>query len=251
MSVMKNKKLSNVFKALGALVVLLCVCASGALFFHSYYYDLIYVSGSSMYPTLNGTEDEKTGSKVDFGIVDSHKAAKKNIKRFSIISTYYPDEKDYDLETNTLRKGANKKIKRVIALPNETFKIEKGYLYVQKDEKFEMVSYTFKTNPRVETNFEGKDMGPLTLGNDEYWVLGDNREASRDCFTIGKPIKYSNIYGVLVAIEGKGSLYIKYYQCPHCGAKYKQETHVCSKDSYPVEPVYDVNKKQYHWPKFY
>ena len=69
---MKNKKLLTVLRALGAFALLLAVCLSGALIFHSYYYELIYVSGTSMAPTLNGTDDDASGSLVDFGIVDAH-----------------------------------------------------------------------------------------------------------------------------------------------------------------------------------
>ena len=252
-SKMKNRKAFNIFKALGVFLVLIAICVSGALIFHNYYYELIYVSGSSMSPTLNGSDSESEGTKVDFGIVDNHSSAKKNIKRFSIVSTYYPDDRDYDLSTNTLRKSAKKKIKRVIALPNETFKIEKGYLYVMKDGEFQLVNYSFETNPSVETNFTEKDMGPLTLGEKEYWVLGDNRAASRDCYSIGKPITYENIFGVLVAIEGKGSLYIKHYQCEYCGRTYKNESDVCEHYGAYVKPspVYDIKNKQYHWPKFF
>ena len=249
---MKNKKVINILKALATFVMILAICASGALLFHNYYYELIYVSGSSMTPTLNGATGESVGSVVDFGIVDTHNSAKKNIKRYSIVSTYYPDNIDYDLSTNTLRKNAKKKIKRIIALPNETFKIEKGRLYVLQNEEYKLISYTFKTNPSVEEDFEGKDIGPLTLKDNEYWVLGDNREASRDSYTIGKPITYENIHGVLVAIEGKGKLYIKEYQCTNCGKKFKSySSGLCDRCYNEIEPVYDINNKQYSWPKYY
>ena len=107
---MKNKKLITVLRAFGAFALLLAVCLSGALIFHSYYYELIYVSGTSMAPTLNGTDDDASGSLVDFGIVDAHKSALDHIKRFDIVSTYYPDATDYDAQGN-LYKNAKKKIK--------------------------------------------------------------------------------------------------------------------------------------------
>ena len=250
---MNNKVIINILKALGAFVLLAALCASGALVFHSYYYDLIYVSGSSMYPTLNGDDDEKSGSKVDFGIVDAHQSALKNIKRFDIVSTYYPDSTDYDLANKTLKPSAKKKIKRVVAMPGETFKIEKGSLYVLNDGTFEQIKYTFKTNPSTESGFKGKDtVAPITLGDDEYWVLGDNREASRDCATLNTPIKKENLYGVLVAIEGKGSLYIKRYRCEICGKTYATKGgNVCPNCYVDLTPEYDVNNKHYHWPVFY
>ena len=248
---MKNKKLLNVFKALGTFIMVLAICASGALLFHNYYYESIYVSGSSMSPTLNGGSGESEGNKVDFGIVDTHKSAKDHIKRFSIVSTYYPTETDYLPDMKTVRKGAKKKIKRVIGLPNETIKITNGELYVSKYGEFELVPYTFKTNP--ESGFTGKDMEPLTLKHNEYWVLGDNRASSTDCHAIGKPITYENLYGVLVAIEGKGTLYVKERRCTHCGRKFKSNYsyELCDTCYNEVEPVYDLKNKQYNWPKYY
>ena len=222
---MKSKKIYNIVKAVGAFLLLVGVCVSAALFFHTYYYELIYVSGASMYPTLNGDEDEKQGSIVDFGIVDAHESAKKHIKRFSIVSTYYPDSTDYDLTTNKVRPNAKKKIKRIIALPGETFEIKEDKLYVMKDGQFDLVPYKFKI---VTSELGVKDTAkPITLKDNEYWVLGDNRPASRDCASIGTPIKYENIYGVLVAIEGKGKLYMN------------------------KKGTYDVKDKQYRWPVFY
>ena len=42
------------------------------------------------------------------------------------------------------------------------------------------------------------------LGEDEYWVMGDNYCSSFDCFSPDNksPIYYDNIVGVLIAIEG-------------------------------------------------
>ena len=249
---MKSKKLYTILKALGTFLLLAAICFSGALIFHSYYYELIYVSGTSMAPTLNGTENDSTGSLVDFGIVDAHKSALEHIKRFSIVSTYYPDVTDYDTNGNLLS-NAKKKIKRVVALPGETFKIEKGQVYVLNGTEFELKPASFKTNPSAEAGYQGKDtIAPITLADDEYWVLGDNRQASRDCATLGKPIKYENLFGVLVAIEGKGSLYIKRYVCPNCGKTYKANGgNDCPKCYVVLTPEYDVGNKQYHWPVFY
>ena len=256
---MKSKKFYSVAKIIGAFVILLALCASGVMFFHTYYYELIYVSGGSMYPTLNkkaNSEDAETvGSIVDFGIIDTHSAALKNIKRFDIISTYYPDSTDYNLDTNTLRPGAKKKIKRIIALPNETFKIEKGLLYILRNGEFELEPYSFKTNPDVSTGYTGKDTKidePIKLGDNQYWVLGDNRSASRDCATIGQPIMYENIIGVLVAIEGYGKLYAKNYVCDNCGKKFSiKGGNTCSNCQSPLKIEYDINHKQYQWPKFF
>ena len=250
---MKNKKTVNIIKVIGYFFVIIALCISGMLIFHSFYYELIYISGISMSPTLLGAENETSGALVDFGIIDTHEIALKNIKRFSIVSTYYPDEGDYDLSTNTLRDNAKKKIKRVIALPGETFKIEKSKLYILNDGVFENIPYTFAINPKVESAYTGKDMQPRTLGDNEYWVLGDNRENSRDSFSINKPVRYEDLYGVLVAIEGQGRLKVKQYICDSCKKTYKTPGNngYCNECGNRLRVEFDVQNKQYHWPTFF
>ena len=250
---MKNKKLKSVLSITGYFLLVIAICFSASLIFHNFYYEQIYVSGNSMSPTLNGAEDEQAGSVVDFGIMDTHKSALKNIERFSIVSTYYPDEIDYDLETGKLRPGAKQKIKRVIALPGEVFKIENGKLSVLKEGGFEYIPYTFKTNPAVDEEFNGKDISWLKLSDDEYWVLGDNRGNSRDCAIINKPIKKENLVGVLVAIEGKARLETDYYICYKCGKKYEKGGNCTNKDCEGAElhEEYTLVKKKHHWPKYF
>ena len=257
---MKNKKIYNLLKTIATFILLLALCASGVMIFHSYYYELIYVSGLSMYPTLNSNntkgETDTEGSIVDFGIIDTHTSALKNIERFDIVSTYFPyiagsENNDYVSENGALLLTAKKKIKRVIAKPGETFKIEKGLLYILKDDEYELVPYTFKANQ--EAGYTGKDTkDPIELKDDEYWVLGDNRSASHDCASIGKPVRYNNLCGVLVAIEGRGTLYKKRYTCTSCGHKQAiKDGSVCKKCHSATKVEYDVNNKKYHWPKYY
>lgn len=249
---MKNKKAFKILRVVGYFFVVMALCASGMLIFHSFYYELIYVSGRSMYPNLVGAEDDVSGARVDFGIVDTHEIALKNIKRFSVVSTYYPDESDYDSITHKLRATAKKKIKRVIALPGETFKIEKSKLYILNGTNFEYVPYSFNINPIVDKGYTGKDMQPRTLGDDEYWVLGDNRENSRDSYSINSPVYKENLYGVLVAIEGQGKLKLKEFACSNCNTVYKSYGDgFCSKCYTRLDPVFDVQNKSYHWPKYF
>ena len=245
---MKNKKLKAILSITGYFLLVVAICFSAALVFHSTYYDLIYVSGISMSPTLNGSDDERAGSVVDFGIIDPHKAAIKNIKRFSIVSTYYSD--DY-ITPGHLIPNSKQKIKRVIAMPGETFKIENSKLYVFKDEQFEYIPYTFSINPSIEAEDASKDVTLKTLGEDEYWVLGDNRLNSRDCGTLNEPIKKDYLIGVLVAIEGKAELKIKKMVCSSCGQTYKPSHITCEKCQITLSPEYELVHKRYQLPKYY
>ena len=260
---MKNKKLKATLSITGYLLLLIALCFVGVFVFHSYYYESVYVSGASMYPTLNGDDNEHTNTIVDFGIVDAHKSAINHIKRFDIVSTYFPYTTKYYYdytEDGVLKPTATKKIKRVIALPNETFKIENGVLSVKKGEDFEVVEYTFKTN--VGDNPSVKDtVEPITLKDNEYWLLGDNRINSTDCASslLNVPVKKENIQGVLVAIEGQAKLRAIGYSCEYCGKQYQKipEDEKCSnpdchdKLKNEWKTIYGLKEKEYHWPKFF
>ena len=239
---MKNKKLKAILSITGYFLLVIALCVSANIVFHNMYYELVYVSGASMAPTLNGNDNEKDGTVVDFGIADYHQSAIDMIKRFSIVSTYFYN----DYVSNELKPNTKIKIKRVIALPGETFKIENNLLYIlNKENEFEYVPYTFDINP--STN---KDVASKTLGDNEYWVLGDNRANSNDCGTLNKPILKDYILGVLVAIEGQAQLKIKGYICNNCGKTVKSGS-LCPTCYGDLSPEYELINKQYHWPKYF
>ena len=240
---MKNKKTKAILSLTGYLLMLIAVCIAAVFVFHGSYYELVYVSGSSMSPTLNGSDTEVNGTVVDFGICDNHASAINHIKRFDIISTYYPD--DYN-EEGVLKNDVKRKIKRVIGLPGETFTIENGLLSVKQGDEYKYIPYSFKV---PETNV--KDISEKTLGEDEYWVLGDNRVNSRDCAVLNKPIAKKNIVGVLVAIEGTAQIK-QTYKCSNCGKKYGTSIDHCSKcGSYNIAIKVDLVNKKYNCPNFY
>jgi signal peptidase I len=74
-------------------------------------------------------------------------------------------------------------IKRVYGLPGEKISIENGEIYIN-DKKIED-QYAYGNTSSYEA---------ITLGDDEYFVLGDNREVSLDSRIIG-PVKKENIKG--------------------------------------------------------
>ncbi len=68
-------------------------------------------------------------------------------------------------------------IKRVIGLPGETVEIKNGKVYINGD-----VFEGDLINDYIE---DQGDFSEITLSNDEYYVLGDNRNNSRDSRWLG------------------------------------------------------------------
>ena len=64
-------------------------------------------------------------------------------------------------------------VKRIIGLPGETVQIINGYVYIDGEIYDEQGKYDKIADPGILTN-------EITLGEDEYIVLGDNRNFSED-----------------------------------------------------------------------
>lgn len=62
-------------------------------------------------------------------------------------------------------------VKRVIGLPGETIEIKDDAIYINGKE----LEDKYKAEP-----MGAQQVGPITLGEDEYYVLGDNRNDSSD-----------------------------------------------------------------------
>ena len=113
---------------------------------------LCLVKGRSMLDTLQNGE-------VVFAL---RRKTHGKIRRFDVVLCKYPN-----------RKGLF--VKRVVGLPGETIRVEEDILYVNEDE--------------VEENFpRRKCLRPMLerqIGENEYFVMGDNRPASRDSRSVG------------------------------------------------------------------
>lgn len=218
-----KKKIITIITAIFSFVVVVTVAVTCSLYLQKVYYSYVFVSGGSMNPTLIGghdsgargpsynsaTKEYTPGDTVHFGITDESNKAKDNIKRFDIVTTYYPE--DYDDE-GKVKSTADYKIKRVIALPYETFKIEQGLLMVKKDDSYVTIERTFTINEGSDPSI--KDVSERTLGKGEYWVMGDNRKtsgSSKDCVSFNAPVTYKQIIGVLVCVEGTAEFFYHYY----------------------------------------
>lgn len=110
------------------------------------------VSGQSMQPTLHDGDNL---------LVDKLTYRFRDPKRYEIVVFPYKYEEDTYY------------IKRIIGLPGETVQIIDGYVYIN--------------GKKLEKDYGAEvmqDAGiaeePITLGKDEYFVLGDNRNHSSD-----------------------------------------------------------------------
>ena len=109
------------------------------------------VSGSSMQPTLNNGDNL---------IVDKLTYRFHEPERFDIIVFPYQDGTYY--------------IKRIIGLPGETVRIdEEGSIYINGERLQESYGKEVIKNP-------GCAIEEITLDDDSYFVLGDNRNKSMD-----------------------------------------------------------------------
>lgn len=110
------------------------------------------VNGISMYPTLNDG---------DSLIVDKITYQFSNPKRFDVVVFPFQYQEDTYY------------IKRVIGLPGETVQIVEGVIYINGQPLAEEYG-----SGLIEK--AGLASEPVTLGEDEYFVLGDNRNNSSD-----------------------------------------------------------------------
>lgn len=112
---------------------------------------------------------------------------KNTLKNGDILLLYKLSSIDrFDIIVLDEEKDNEKIIKRVIGLPGETVAIKKGKIYI--NDKVIDDDYAYG---------ETSDYNKVTLRDDEYFILGDNRLISKDSRYFG-PIKDNEIKGKIV-----------------------------------------------------
>ncbi len=127
----------------------------------------VVVQGNSMYPTYHDGQH---------GITDLLSGRLRQIKRGDVI---------------VVDEGKDRWIKRIIGLPGETLEARDGEVYVngrKLEEPWLDAGYKSQHEPFTS------DFGPVTLGDDEYFFMGDNRINSRDSRVVGA-VSRDEIYG--------------------------------------------------------
>ncbi len=83
-------------------------------------------------------------------------------------------------------------IKRVIALPGESVAIKDGIVYIFNEVHHQ--GYALDESTYLAKNVKTSDMTKITLDEDEYFVMGDNRAFSYDSRAFG-PIHRKDLIG--------------------------------------------------------
>lgn len=149
------------------------------------------VDGSSMEPNYHDG-DRKVINKIVYKISD--------IKRYDVVAVRYKDD--------SIEKLGHKVtlIKRVIGLPGDMIRIDdNGNLYINDklvDEPY--IKEPMKSGGIIKNNSEGHG---LVLKENEYFVMGDNRNNSLDSRTLGVFTK-KDIIGRIKKSPYKETLYV-------------------------------------------
>lgn len=146
----KEKSKPNIKKNLIAFGICVVIAIVIALIITNFVASHTKVEGNSMESTLENGDDI---------IVEKFSYLTNNPERYDIIVFRESESVNY--------------IKRVIALPGETIQITEGKIYINERAIFDAYG-----NAKMEDG--GIAEKPLKLGQDEYFVLGDNRNASKD-----------------------------------------------------------------------
>lgn len=148
-----------------------------------------YIPSGSMIPQLE-VNDRIVVSKLAYRLHSPHRG---DVVVFDAPVPRPPDHSSAPVRVTRALLGAvglsapstEEYIKRVIGLPHERVEAHDGRVYVDGRELVE---------PYLPTGDDTADFGPVTVGDGELLVLGDNRGNSADSRTFG-PIRRSTVVG--------------------------------------------------------
>lgn len=164
----EKKKRSPLSYAIEVVIYIVAIIAC-VFWVPEYVVQRTVVNGESMENTLHSGESLLV-EKVSYHFTDP--------SRYDII-VFYPQGRDVD----------EYYVKRIYGLPGETVQIKNNDIYING----EVVADDYAKNAMDDAGIAAE---PITLADDEYFVLGDNRKVSLDSRDpdLG-PIKAENIAG--------------------------------------------------------
>ena len=148
----------------------LVVSIAASAFIILFLYQPVRVEGTSMLPSLED-QDRLFINKIAYRVGDIHEG--------DVVVFQYP------------RDHAKSYIKRVIALPGDDLRIDRGRVYVNGERLKE---------PYLQRNFaDDRSQPEMVLPPREYFVMGDHRSISSDSRDFG-PVDRDLIYGKAVFV---------------------------------------------------
>lgn len=133
-----------------SLLVCVLIAVAAAVLITKFVANHTTVEGSSMEPCLQN-KDELIVEKISYLTGEP--------ERFDVVVFKFNEDTKY--------------IKRIIGLPGEMVRIEEGKIYINDRAIFDQYANGVMENAGIAEK-------TITLGEEEYFVLGDNRNASKD-----------------------------------------------------------------------
>ncbi len=167
-----EKKKKSVGKEILSWILTLGAAVVIALVIRTFLFEPVRVDGESMMDTLLNNEimfvtkpeylfgDPQRGDVVICHYPDLTKTPTVTTTADGETQTVYPNRKDYF-------------VKRVMGIPGDTVEVRSNVVYING----EPVDEPYLTDARNDNGFS---MEPFVLGDDEYFVMGDNRDNSHD-----------------------------------------------------------------------
>ncbi|MCI6675677.1 MAG: signal peptidase I [Clostridiales bacterium] len=149
-SINDNKK--NMVREVIDFIVYIAAIAIACYLFITFVGQRTVVSGTSMVPTLQDNDNLITDK----------------------ISYRFRDPERFDIIVLRVESQHENFIKRIVGLPGETVQIIAGRVYING----ELLESDVYGNELMISS--GRALQPIILGEDEYFVLGDNRNGSAD-----------------------------------------------------------------------
>jgi signal peptidase I len=186
---LKKKSTFREYAEAAAIAVLL------ALFIRTFVVQAFKIPSGSMEPTLL-VGDHILVNKFIYGVkipfVRTTLIPISEPAREDVVVFIYPEDESKDF------------IKRIIGLPSDNIRIEGTELFVN-DELFEDRYGFFTARGRGNRVGNTSSFGPVTVPEDHYFVMGDNRDHSYD----------SRFWGFVPAQSIKGKAFIIYWSWPN------------------------------------
>lgn len=151
-------------------IICLATAVAIALFLRFFVLEMVLVDGQSMEPTLHSHQTL---------FIEKVTKLFSTLDRGQIVVVKYPD-----------MDGVY--VKRIVGIPGDTIEVKDGALYLNGNRKEE---------PYINTDYINYDMEEITVPEDCYFVMGDNRNNSMDSHDdyIG-PIPKENVVGRAIMV---------------------------------------------------